>query len=195
MSSVEESSSVETKHIPSLGSTYEPPPKLRTPKERVIHPSEFPIEFKDYGNTSKLLRHEKLTHPSEEVSPRVNLSKEWLMEVKCSFEAIQILSPSTTMSCSLRGIVVEALHNPTVETNIISELLMETLLGKIPLVSTNKLFKSPLGLIFECCGIARAVPIILNETEVFIDFHIFAILEFDLLIGYPLEKLFQEKTS
>jgi hypothetical protein len=99
------------------------------------------------------------------------------------------------MSCSLRGIVVEALHNPTVETNIISELLMETLLGKIPLVSTNKLFKSPLGLIFECCGIARAVPIILNETEVFIDFHIFAILEFDLLIGYPLEKLFQEKTS
>jgi hypothetical protein len=32
MSSVEESSSVETKHIPSLGSTHEPP-KPRTPKE------------------------------------------------------------------------------------------------------------------------------------------------------------------
>ena len=58
------------------------------------------------------------------------------------------------------------------------------------LVSTNKLFKSPSRLIFECCGIPRAVPIILNETEVFIDFHIFAILEFDLLIGYLLDKLF-----
>jgi len=86
------------------------------------------------------------------------------------------------MPCSSRGIVVEALHNPMVEINVMSKFLVETLLGKIPLVSTNKLFKSPSGLIFECCGITRAVPIILNETKVIIDFHIFAILEFDLLI-------------
>jgi hypothetical protein len=33
----------------------------------------------------------------------------------------------------------------------------------------------------------------INKIEVFIDFHIFAILEFDLLIGYLLDKLFQEK--
>jgi len=91
MSSVEESVLVKSKLIPSLGSTHEPSPKSRTTKERVIHPSEFPIEFKDYGNTSKLLMHEKLTHPPEEVSLRVNLSKEWLMEVKCSSEAIRIL--------------------------------------------------------------------------------------------------------
>ena len=61
------------------------------------------------------------------------------------------------------------------------------------LVLTNKLFKSPLELFFECCGIAMTVPIIINETEVIIDFHIFTILEFDLVIGYPLDKLFQEK--
>jgi len=35
----------------------------------------------------------------------------------------------------------------------------------------------------------------INETEVHLDFHIYAILDFDLLIGYPLEKLFQEKSS
>jgi hypothetical protein len=79
--------------------------------------------------------------------------KEWLMEVKCSSEAIQILSPSTTIPCSLREMVVEALHNPMVEANIMSEFLAKTLLGKTPLVSTNKLFKSPSGLIFECCGL------------------------------------------
>jgi len=39
------------------------------------------------------------------------------------------------------------------------------------------------------------MPIEINKIEDFIDFHIFAILEFDLLIGYPLEKLFQEKPS
>ena len=63
------------------------------------------------------------------------------------------------------------------------------------LVSTNKLFKSLSGPIFECCGIASAVPVITNETEVIIDFYIFAILEFDLLIGYPLENIFHKKPS
>ena len=62
------------------------------------------------------------------------------MEVKCSSEAIQIRSPSTTIPCSLRGIVVEALHNPTVKTNIMYEFLVKTLLGKMPLVSTKKIF-------------------------------------------------------
>jgi hypothetical protein len=87
MTSVEESSSVKSKPIPSLDSTHEPPPEPRTPKGRVIHPSEFSIEFEDHGNTSKLLRHEKHTNPLK-VSPRVEPSKEWLMEVKCSSEAI-----------------------------------------------------------------------------------------------------------
>jgi len=76
-----------------------------------------------------------------------------------------------------------------------SEFLAKTLLGKMPLVSTNKLFKNLSGLIFECCGIARAVPIIIDKTKVHLDFYIFAILEFDLLIGYLLDKLIQEKPS
>ena len=99
MSSVEESSLVESKLIPSLGLTYEPSPEPRTPKERVLHPLEFPIKLKDYGKTSKLSWHEKHTR---EVFPRVEPSKEWLMEVKCSSKAIQILLPSMTIPCSLR---------------------------------------------------------------------------------------------
>jgi len=39
------------------------------------------------------------------------------------------------------------------------------------------------------------VPIEINETEVHLDFHIFAILDFELLIGYPFEKLFQKKPT
>jgi hypothetical protein len=105
------------------------------------------------------------------------------MKVKCSSEAIQILSPSTTIPCSLRGMNIEALHNPIVGTSIMLGFLAKNLLGNMPIVPTNKLFKSPLGLFFKCCGIARDMPIIIDKTEVHLDFHIYAILEFDLLIG------------
>jgi hypothetical protein len=94
--------------------------------------------------------------------------------------------------CSLRGTDVEGLYNPTIRTNIVSEFLVKNLLGNMPLVPINKLFKSPSGLIFECRGISWAVLIIIDETEVRLDFHIYAIPDFDLLIGYPFEKLFQE---
>ena len=39
------------------------------------------------------------------------------------------------------------------------------------------------------------MPVIIDKIEVFIDFHIYAILKFDILIGYPLENLIQEKPS
>jgi hypothetical protein len=39
------------------------------------------------------------------------------------------------------------------------------------------------------------MPIIIDETEVHLDFNIYAILEFELLIGHPLDNLFQEKPS
>ena len=68
MSSFEGPSLVRSKSIPSLGLTYEPSPKPRTPKETMLYPSEFPIEFEDYGNTSKYRGHEKFTLPSEEYS-------------------------------------------------------------------------------------------------------------------------------
>ena len=124
MSTVEESSSVKSKHVPSLDLTHEPSPEPRTLKERLIHPSEFPIKFKDYGNTSKISQHEKRT---KEVSPKVEPSKKWLKEVKHSSEAIQILSPSTAMPYLLRGTIVEALHNPIVGTSIMSEFLAKNL--------------------------------------------------------------------
>jgi hypothetical protein len=95
----------------------------------------------------------------------------------------------------LRGTAVEALHDPTAEACIMSEFLRDTILGNMPQVPTDKLLKSPSGLIFECQGIARAVPIEIDEIKVQLDFHIYHILDFDLLIDYPLEKLIQEGAS
>ena len=97
------------------------------------------------------------------------------------------------MPCSLRGTNIESLHNPTIRTSIMSEFLAKNLLGNMQLVPTNKLFKSSLGFIFECCGIARAMPVEIDKTEVHLNFQVFAILEFDLLIGYPFEKFLQKE--
>jgi hypothetical protein len=102
---------------------------------------------------------------------------------------------STTMSCSLRGTNIEALYKPHSQNQFMSELLAKNLLGNMSLVPTNKLFKSPLRLFFECCGIARNMLIIIDETKVHLDFHIYAILDFELHIGHPLDNLFQEKSS
>jgi len=76
-----------------------------------------------------------------------------------------------------------------------SEFLMDTFIGSMPLVLTDRLFRCPSGLLFECRGIAWAVPVKIDKIEVQLDFHIYPILDFDLLIGYPLENLFQEKSS
>ena len=72
MSSVKESSLVESKPKTSLDSTHESSPEPQTLKKRVIHPSEFPIEFEDYDNTLNYFGHEKLTRPCEKVPLKQN---------------------------------------------------------------------------------------------------------------------------
>ena len=115
------------------------------------------------------------------------MNEEWLEGMKRSFEAFRISSPSTTISCSIRGTSVEALHDPTAEACIMSEFLAETFIGSMPLDPTDRLFRSPSGLFFECWGIARAVPVKIGKIEVRLDFHVYPIIDFDLLIGSPLE--------
>ena len=84
---------------------------------------------------------------------------------------------------------VEVLHDPAAEVCIIPECLLDTLVGNKPLTPTDKYFKSPFRLFFECRGIARDVPITIDKIEVYLDFYIYDILDFDLLLCYPLEKL------
>jgi hypothetical protein len=40
-----------------------------------------------------------------------------------------------------------------------------------------------LGYILECRGVARAVPLIIDEIKASLDFHIFNVLDLDLLLG------------
>ena len=89
----------------------------------------------------------------------------------------------------MKGNIVEALHDPAADVCIIPECLLDTLVSNKPLTPTDKYFKSPSGLYFECRGIARDVPITIDKIEVHLDFHIYDFLDFDLFLDCPLGKL------
>ena len=114
---------------------------------------------------------------------------DWSKKAKRASEAIRISPTSATVTCFMKGNIVEALHDPAAEVCIIPECLLDTLVGNKPLTQIDKYFKSPSGLYIECRGIARDVPIIIDQIEVHLDFHIYNIINFDLLLGSPLEKL------
>jgi hypothetical protein len=76
--------------------------------------------------------------------------------------------------------------------NIMSAFFAHDLLEYMPLTLTIKLLKSPSGHILPSLGILYVLPIQVKETQVHMSFYIFDIIEFDLLIGQPIERLIQE---
>jgi hypothetical protein len=66
------------------------------------------------------------------------------------------------------------------------------LLEDMPLIPTNKLLKSLSGHIIPSLGILCALPIIVNGFQVQLNFYIFDVWEFDMLIGLPIDRLIQE---
>jgi hypothetical protein len=65
----------------------------------------------------------------------------------------------------------------------------------MPLAPTTKLLKSILGHIVPGFRILCALPILVNGTKVYLNFYIFDVMEFDLLIGQPIERLIHEGKS
>jgi hypothetical protein len=62
--------------------------------------------------------------------------------------------------------------------------------GNVPLRPSDKLLRScSSGHILGCRGVASVVPLTIDRIEVNLDFHIFDIFDFDLLLGSSLEKL------
>jgi hypothetical protein len=76
--------------------------------------------------------------------------------------------------------------------NIMSVLFAHELLKDMPLAPTTKLLKGLSGHILLSLGILYVLPIQVNGTKVHLSFYIFDIIEFDLLIGQPIERLIQE---
>jgi hypothetical protein len=120
------------------------------------------------------------------------MSDEWLEESELSPEVIRLDSHSTIIYCQINQDSFDALYNSIVGVNIMSSIFAYDLLKDMPLAPTTKFHKNLLGHIIPSLGILCALPILVNGTKVHLNFYIFDIMEFNLLIGQPIERLIHE---
>ena len=105
--------------------------------------------------------------------------------------AIQIQSPSYTLPCFIQETVVSVLYSPTVGANIMSASYALSHLSNNPFLLTSRsLWIRPCSTI-EGIRILHNVPVWYQKAEIALDFHVFEVQDFDVLIGQPVEKLFQ----
>jgi len=127
-------------------------------------------------------------NPHSEASLREAIENEWSDGEKCFSEVIWISSPSQITPYSIRGTTIEAHINPIMEVNVLPWHLAYNLLGNVTLRPSDTLLKNcPSGHILECRGVASVVPLMIDKIEVNLDFYIFDILDFDLLLDSSLK--------
>jgi hypothetical protein len=76
--------------------------------------------------------------------------------------------------------------------NIMALSFFHQFIKNKPLSPTTKLLKCSSGHVIQSSGILYVLPISIYDMTIHLSFHICDIKEFDLLIGYPLEKLLKE---
>ena len=121
----------------------------------------------------------------------VVMNSEWIHEGEMSFEAIRIQTPLYTLPCFIQGTAVSAHYSPTVGANIMSASFALSHLSDNPLLLTSRSLWSGPRSTMEGIRILHDVSIWYDKTELALDFHIFEVQDFDILIGHPVEKMFQ----
>src|SRR6185503_16106555 len=89
------------------------------------------------------------------------------------------------------GTAISAHYSPTVEANIMSASFALSYQSDNPLHPTSRSVWSGPRSTMEGIGILHDVPVWYDKTELTLDFHIFEVQDFDILIGHPIEKMFQ----
>ena len=197
-------------HPTTSDSALESSPESGVSENEEIQPLEPPFKFEDdlfedFGNTTNYFCKRKppvlvaSTDPMEAAFYRENVKKlttimssEWSRELELSPEILQISSPPSTIPCIIRGTPVNTLYSPTIGANIISGECAFYLLKDVPLVRTDKTFRTSSGEILKGGGILQNVSIRHENIDVILDFYVFDVQDFDLLIGHPIEKLLMD---
>ena len=117
------------------------------------------------------------------------ISNDWLEESELSSYVIRLDSPSISIHCQINKALFDVLYNLVVGVNIMSASFSHDLLKHMPLTPTIKLLKGLSGHILPSLGTLYVLPIQIKGTKVHLSFYVFDIMEFDLLIGQPIEDL------
>ena len=120
------------------------------------------------------------------------ISNEWLQEGEPSLTPIHLNSPSSSFRCHLRDQDVDALYNPTVGANLMSNEFALAFLGNNKLTPIDRQLKSPSGSLTSSYGILTDVSFWHDDVKVRLNFHVFEDLNFDFLIGHPLKALLKD---
>ena len=88
---------------------------------------------------------------------------------------------------------MEALYNPTVEANLMSDEFTLAFLGNMTLTPTYRQLKRPSGSLLNSYGVLKNVLFWHGDVKVHLNFHVFEGLDFDFMIGHPI-KAFLEDT-
>jgi hypothetical protein len=118
------------------------------------------------------------------------LSTEWLEQIEQSMEEIVILTPPSTIQCKIQGKWVDVLYNPMVGSNLMSASFASDFLDENPHVLTTKSLRISRGTSLKGLGILHDISLHMKDADLSLDFHVFEIPDFDIMIGHPLEKLF-----
>ena len=84
------------------------------------------------------------------------------------------------------------MYDPRVGVNIISQHIVEKHFSTIPLSKSNIHLQLMDGTFLESKGVLRVVPVTLQDTEMYLDFHVFDIPDSVpplMLVGLPLASL------
>ena len=91
--------------------------------------------------------------------------------------------------------MVDVLYSPTIGANLMSVSFASAYFGNEPLAPTNTTFRDKPRSILKGHGIMHNTTIYHDDVVMALDFHVFNIQDFDIMIGHPLEKLFIEPPS
>jgi hypothetical protein len=91
--------------------------------------------------------------------------------------------------------MVDALYNPTVRANIMTKSFARTYLGNEKISLTTKTFRIGPHEKLEGLGHLHNVSIYYDNMVMGLDFYVFDVQDFDILIGHPLEKLFADPSK
>ena len=114
------------------------------------------------------------------------LGDDWLIESEKSLEVIRLNSPSVIVKLQVDSHPFEALYNPVVGVNIMSYTFAKEFLKDIQWIPTNKLLKSCSGHIIPSLGVLSAHAIVINDFRILLNFYIFDVWDFNIMIGVPI---------